>query len=219
MRKLIAAFVAVLMSTFAHELKAQLLSDIEGLPPYKLGVTAGLNISSFSNSASKYTPGFELGMNLMLDGSDLIKNCFARTELKYSMKGAHYSGAKALEYGVVHYSDDISLHYIELPVHVGYAWYVNEDWSIMAETGPYFAFGLWGNVSQYDDAKGKRSTLSVFGDLDGSRFDMGWGVQASAMFLQDYQFHISYDHGFINLGCYQWLQNRNISLGFTYFFE
>lgn len=211
MKKLFAVFVAVLMATFALDLKAQILSDIEGMPPYKLGATVSLNVPTFSNSASQNALGFEVGLNLMLDGSDYVKNCFARTEVKYSMKGAAYSKAGL-------YEDNITLHYLEIPVHVGYAWYVNEDWSIMAETGPYFAFGLWGSLSKYENAKDKTDNYSVFSELNCNRFDLGWGLQASAMYLQDYQFHISYELGFINLG-YQWLQNRNLSVGFTYFFE
>lgn len=233
MRKLFAIIATLVVSSFAFNAKAQ-LSDIEGMPPYKLGITVGMNNTWLSGSSSagtdyylgsnwqietvkyptlKYTAsqGFQAGVNLMVDASPMIPNTFARLEIKYSMKGANWEDKES------NITEKIRTHYIEIPVHYGYAWYINDDLTLMAETGPYFAFGLTGE-DRMTSNKGI-SSPKVFGRLiNGNRFDMGWGAQASVMIAKNYQVHVAYDYGFINLNDH-FLQNRNLSVGFTWFFE
>lgn len=207
MKKFIAIIAALVVTTFAFNAKAQ-FSGIEGMPPYKFGVTAGFNMpwvsGSYGNTSYEKTAGFQLGANLMLDASELLQNTFARVEAKYSMKGAYCE--------VNSVKNHLTLHYLEIPVHYGYAWFINDDVSVMAETGPYVALGL-SSTFKAESAAGKASSNAF-----GSRFDLGWGVQASVMFAKDYQLHVAYDYGFINVSDHL-LQNRNLSIGLTWFFE
>ena len=79
-----------------------------------------------------------------------------------------------------------------------YAWFINDGLTLMAETGPYFAFGLTGK-DRITSNKGIMEP-KVFGRIiNGNRFDLGWGVQVSAMLAKNYQLHVAYDFGFINL--------------------
>jgi len=235
MKKIFAIIATLVVSTFAFSAKAQ-LSDIEGMPPYKLGITVGLNNTNLSGSfeaskvedvngalidqvvktySSKYTiqQGIQVGLNLMVDASPLIPNTFARLETKYSMKGAYSSNS------AINGSSKVVTHYIEIPVHFGYAWYINDYVSVMAETGPYFAVGFSGKQTlKSTDNPNYNHTWGVFDFRNGNRFDCGWGVQASAMFAKNYQLHVAYDYGFINV-TNDFLQNRNLSVGFTWFFE
>lgn len=214
MKKILASIFALFVSLCATQAGAQILSGIEGMPPYKLGVTVGLNVPSFSNSDCSSTMGVQAGLNLMLDGSSILQNTFGRVELKYSMKGAYFENNSPGNY----WEERFTTHYLELPVHLGYAWYVNENLSVMAEGGPYVALGLWGERNS-TFGKGETASDQVFsGKLNCSRFDAGLGVQLGAMILNDYQLHVAYDFGFVNLGSFL-LQNRNLSVGFTYFFE
>lgn len=207
MKKFFAIIAALVVTTFSFNAKAQ-FSGIDGMPPYKFGVTAGFNMpwvsGSVGNSDYEKTAGFQIGANLMLDASDLLPNTFARVETKYSMKGAY------CEVGTV--KNRLTLHYVEIPVHYGYAWFINNDVSVMAETGPYVALGL---SSRYrvESPIGTASSNAF-----GSRFDLGWGVQGSVMFAKDYQVHVAFDYGFINISD-GLLQNRNFSIGLTWFFE
>lgn len=232
MKKLFAIIATLVVSTFAFNAKAQ-LADIEGMPPYKLGITVGLNLPCFSGSSSagsyltpselgfdinsfgtkSYTmkQGFQAGANLMIDASPLIPNTFARVEAKYSMKGSKWEDKQA------NISEDITLHYIEVPIHYGYAWYINDGLTVMAETGPYVAFGIYGR-DRMNDYKGEHFLKAFGGLINGNRFDLGWGAQVSAMFAKNYQLHVAYDYGFINITD-SFLQNRNLSVGFTWFFE
>lgn len=205
MKKFFAIFAALVVTTFAFNAKAQ-FSGIEGMPPYKFGATVGLNMPWVSGQSGDYkvSAGLQVGANLILDASELLPNTFARVEAKYSMKGA-YAEAGAVK-------DYLTLHYLEVPVHYGYAWFINEDVTLMAETGPYVALGL----------SGRNRVPTPLGDVSsnvfGNRFDLGWGVQASVMFAKNYQLHIAYDYGFINISD-DLLQNRNLSIGLTWFFE
>lgn len=230
MKKLFAIFATLMVSTFAFSAKAQ-LSSIEGMPPYKLGVTVGMNASTMSGdfdasvsegydttvktykSGYSMQTGVQVGLNLMVDASPLIPNTFARVETKYSMKGG-YSNNSAIKG-----SSKVVTHYIEIPVHYGYAWYINDDVTIMAETGPYFAVCFSGKETLKSDVNPRLNyTWGIFDIHGGNRFDMGWGLQASAMFAKNYQLSVAYDYGFINVNN-NFLQNRNLSVGFTWFFE
>ena len=232
MKKFFAIIATLVVTTFAFNAKAQ-LSGIEGMPPYKLGITVGYNSSWFSGSSSAgayieptaeyfdiknfpvkdytITSGIQVGANLMVDASPLIPNTFARVETKYSMKGADWEDKSAS------ITEHITLHYIEVPIHYGYAWFINENLTLMAETGPYFAMGFYGR-DRMIDPKGEHFLKTFGGLIDGNRLDIGWGVQASAMISKNYQVHLAYDYGFINIAN-TFLQNRNLSVGFTWFFE
>ena len=224
MKKLFAIIAALTVTAFSFNAKAQ-LSGIEGMPPYKLGITVGMNMSNLSGSfpidsnAEKIirkdyemTGGFQIGANLMVDASPLLPNTFARVETKYSMKGAKWQANSITE--------EITLHYIEIPIHYGYAWYINDNVSLMAETGPYLAVGFSG-VSKQHNSEYHMKDVGVFDSglgYHGNRFDLGWGVQGSAMVAKNFQIHVAYDFGFINV-TNNYLQNRNLSVGLTWFFE
>lgn len=228
MKKIFFAFAAIVMSAFATEANAQILSQFDWMPPYKLGATVGLNVPSFSDSHYSASIGFQTGLNLMVDGSEFMKNTFGRVELKYSMKGGYHYGFFNNEALGTRVMEDayFTSHYLEIPVHAGYAWYINEDYSFMLEAGPYFALGLAGrqrSEGMVVDANGSKRSYSTtepfFGGSNNcTRFDVGLGLQASLMYLKDYQVHVAYDFGFVNLNP-MFQQNRNFSIGVTYFFE
>lgn len=206
----------VLLATLVSTAKAQII-NVEGMPPYKLGITFGLNVPTLSGDDLEYTSGLHAGLNLMLDASDLITNTYGRVELLYSMKGAGTKGDNVR----------ITTHYLEIPVHYGYAWAVNDKVTLMVETGPYFAWGLGGkmrltetgNLADLDPslAGWKIEAYHKFFD-DAKRFDFGWGLHIGAMFWDKFQVTAGYDWGFINT-TNDLLQNRNIAIGLTYFIE
>ena len=215
MKKLFVALVVVLASTMVQKTDAQLL-DFEGMPPYKLGLTVGLNVPTFSASGYDYTVGLNAGVDLMLDASDIFDNTFGRAVVRYSMKGAtgpdpiHLDGLASAP------KTHFTTHYIEIPVHYGYAWYLDSDWTIMGETGPYLALGLGGTARPDDD--NVFESHSFFHSHDASHWDVGWGLQCSLLYDQQWQVHVAYDWGFKNMNdCF--LQNNGLSVGLTLYFE
>lgn len=222
MKKIFLALVALLSSAMIQQADAQIL-DFDGMPPYKLGLTAGFNVPTFSGADYDYTVGVNGGIDLMVDGSDLFDNTFARVELLYSMKGAtgpdgkpqvhiNEDGSKTEIFPKMHYTT----HYIVVPVHYGYAWAIDRDWTVMAETGPYFAVGLGGTARPDEEAIWESN--SFFNHYNASRLDFGWGVQVSALFDQQWQLHVGYDWGFKNMTD-KFLQNNGLNVGLTLYFE
>jgi len=214
MRKLFIALVAVLSSAMVQKANAQML-DFEGMPPYKLGVTAGFTVPTFSGTGYDYTIGLNAGVDLMVDASDIFDNTFGRAVVRYAMKGA--TGPDPDNYNVGgHPKTYFTTHYIEIPIHYGYAWYLDTDWTIMAETGPYVAVGLGGTARPSGESV--FDSHSFFKSHDASRWDIGWGAQASLLFDQQWQLHVAYDWGFKNMNDY-FLQNNGFSVGLTFYFE
>jgi hypothetical protein len=218
MKKLFVALVAVLASAMVQKADAQLL-DFEGMPPYKLGITVGMNVPTFSGGGYDYTLGLNAGVDLMVDASDIFDNTFGRAVVRYSMKGANGPDPQHPDvYNGKNYIPDthFTSHYLEIPVHYGYAWYLDSDWTIMGETGPYFAIGLGGTARPDDETI--LGSHSFFNSHDVSRWDIGWGLQCSLLYDQQWQVHVAYDWGFKNMNDY-FLQNNGLSVGVTLYFE
>lgn len=221
MKKLFLALVAMFSVLSA---KAQIL-DFDGMPPYKLGITAGFNMPSFSGVGYDYTVGVNAGVDLMLDASDLIKDTYARAVVRYSMKGANgndpHSTYVVREDGVgsVIATNDrtyFTTHYIEIPIHYGYSWRIDRDWTVMAETGPYLAVGVGGTARPAEESI--LDSHSFFSKHDASRIDYGWGLQTCLLFDQMWQLHIGYDWGFKNMTPI-FLQNNGLNVGLTLYLD
>ena len=212
MKKILIALAALLTATVAQ---AQLL-NFDGMPPYKLGLTAGLNAPSFSGAAYSYTTGFNAGIDIMLDASDIFDGTFARGVVKYSMMGATGPDHE----NICHYHENgktyFTAHYVQIPIHYGYAWRIDRDWTVMAETGPYLGLGMGGTARPTGEFITGSHTF--FRRHDVSRVDFGWGIQASMLFDQQWQLHVGYDWGFKNMNEI-FLQNTGLNVGLTLYFE
>ena len=221
MKKLLFSALCVLgfwtMSTNAN---AQLLADIEGMPPYKLGVTAGVNVSDFTGTACTAKAGFNIGADLMLDASDLLKNTYLRVNLLLQRKGSVYDWAEAGWVGMELPKDSkIRTWYIEVPLDYGYAHRLNSDWTVFGEMGPYFAVGIGGKYNY--ELKSGDEKISYFGSDklgDPKRFDVGWGFAVGGMLNNQHQIKLGYQFGFIDMSKLM-KQNRNFMINYTYFFE
>ena len=221
MKKLLfSALCALGFWTMSTTANAQLLADIEGMPPYKLGVTAGVNVSDFTGTACTAKAGFNIGADLMLDASDLLKNTYLRVNLLLQRKGSVYDWAEAGWVGMELPKDSkIRTWYIEVPLYYGYAHRLNSDWTVFGEMGPYFAVGIGGKYNY--DLKSGDEKISYFGSDklgDPKRFDVGWGFAVGGMLNNQHQIKLGYQFGFIDMSELM-KQNRNFMINYTYFFE
>lgn len=201
MKKQLLTIAALGISSMAS---AQIL-DIDGMPPYKLGVMAGVNFPTFSGSEYSFTIGTQGGIDLMVDASEIIDDTYFRGQLKYSMKGATLEGV---------FDEYFTTHYIEIPIHYGYSYSLDSDWSILADTGPYLAVGLAGTHRIQDTS----ISDTFFHHYHASRIDYGWGFQLGLLFDQQFLLNLSCDFGFKNMNTV-FLQNNCLSVGLTYFIE
>ncbi len=199
---------------------AQLLADIEGMPPYKLGVTVGVNVSDFTGDACSAMAGFNIGADLMLDASDLLNNTYLRVNLLLQRKGSVYDWHEAgWTGGALPKDSKIRTWYIEVPLDYGYAHRLNSDWTVFGEMGPYFAVGIGGKYNY--DLKSGDEKISYFGSDklgDPKRFDVGWGFAVGGMLNNQHQIKLGYQFGFIDMSKFM-KQNRNFMINYTYFFE
>ena len=228
MRKLfLSVLCAIGLFSFDNYANAQMLSNIEGMPPYKLGVTVGFNASNFSASKFDSKAGFNIGADLMLDASDLIENTFVRVNLLLQRKGSRFNLNKIRDS-----KDTLPLEtkarvlYLEMPLAYGYAYRLNNDWALFGEMGPYFAFGLGGHYHTpaygtplFTDAPSYVPFFSSkFHSQKPGRFDAGWNIAVGGILWNQHQFKMGYEFGFINMND-SFQQNRNFMINYTYFLE
>lgn len=207
---------------------------IENMPPYKIGATAGFNASTFSASDYGFRAAFNVGVDFMVDASALIPNTYARTGLLLQMKGAsfkwddvikHRSPEAQIDYNKLNNDGSACAFYLEIPINYGYVYGYDQDWAFLGETGPYIAIGLGGSISNpnpnTDSYNFYNQKISYGGKeiLSGAnRFDLGWAFAVGAMYQSKHQLKIGYQFGFLNVSD-EFLQNRNLMIGYSYFFE
>ena len=107
-------------------------------------------------------------------------------------------------------------YYLEIPVHVGYKYAVNENFALFGSVGPYLAVGLfrkdklsignaigdWADIEGMESVgglEGKSVSEDIFGDDGFKRFDFGLGLKAGVEFNKKYQVALSYDFGLIDV--------------------
>lgn len=120
----------------------------------------GLNFANVTMSGDA-TPDLKLG--LRLGGAveiSLADGAYLAPGLQYRANG--FSGEGGTE---------ATFHYLSLPVHLGYRLSLTPDWSFSLEGGPYFAYGLGGQIQT---AIGRIDAFGDRGDL--KRFEVGLGM-------------------------------------------
>lgn len=225
-KAILSVFCAFGLLSFSSNANAQLLAGVEGMRPYKLGVTAGINVSTFSGSHIDCKAGYNLGIDFMADASELIENTYVRANLLFQRKGASIDWPMSNVGDGVKFEAKARVGYLEIPLACGYAYRLTDDWTLLGETGPYIAFGLGGHYESDDfmsiDGKKFFDSSISYGDYtlvqSPKRFDFGWGFAVGGMLWSTHQIKLGYQFGLMNLND-SFLQNRNLMINYTYFFE
>ena len=179
---------------------------------FRFGPSVGLNVATMNleqDHSSKI--GFNIGAIAEYNFTD---NFFLASGLKYSMKGVTWE--KVMPNGA-----DLKANpgYLEIPIHGGARYCINDKFNIFAEFGPYFAVGVSGKYKAdgyseyvegfYDEAQG---------DLQGKRFDFGLGFVVGAEY-SNIQLRIGYDLGLIGVfDVSNSAKNRNLFINVGYMF-
>ena len=134
-----------------------------------------------------------------------------------------------------------SANYIEIPIHAGFQYDINDKFRVFGEFGPYFAIGLFGNTESkmdlgardfvdadyidaaiaagYDPELKQDESHSTFDEI--SRFDFGLGFRVGAEFKKKYIVSLGYDFGLLDLNKEKSLittKSRNFWIGLGYRF-
>lgn len=158
----------------------------------KWGVMAGMNVSKYTFTGFDNRVGFHAGVKAELGLSQEASGAYMDFAALLTLKGAKIDGGSIA-------TVKFNPYYLEIPVHVGYKYAVNENFALFGSVGPYLAVGLFGKaklnignaIGDWADIEGMESvgglegksvSEDIFGDDGFKRFDFGLGLKAGVEF-------------------------------------
>lgn len=192
------------------------LGSVNAQDNLRWGVTAGMNVSNLKVSGFDSRIGFHAGAKAELGLPQVTEGAYLDFGALLSLKGAKVDGGSLG-------SIKMNPCYLEIPVHIGYKYAVNDNFTLFANAGPYFGIGLFGKLKTTGTIKNEleslagKSSENIFGDDGFKRFDFGLGLKAGMEFSKKYQLSIGYDFGLTETSD-AGTKNRNlmISLGLMF---
>ncbi|MCR2006929.1 porin family protein [Bacteroides acidifaciens] len=185
----------------------------------KWGVMAGMNVSKYTITGFDSRIGFHAGVKAELGLSQEASGAYMDFAALLTLKGAKIDGGSIA-------SIKFNPYYLEVPVHVGYKYAVNDDFALFGNVGPYIAVGLFGkakakvdgNIADLGELGTNSASEDIFGDDGLKRFDFGLGLKAGVEFSKKYQLAISYDFGLVEVAKDLGMKNRNLMISLGYMF-
>ena len=195
------------------------LASINAQGNLRWGVTVGMNSSNFSITGFDSKVGFHAGVKAEVGLPQFSDGLYLDMGALLTLKGAKVDGGSAA-------TIKFNPYYLEIPVHLGYKYAVNENFAIFGNAGPYVAIGLFGKAKIkgdliddiIDEYGGDDNSTNVFGDDAMKRFDFGLGLKAGVEFNQKFQISIGYDWGLIENIKDSGNKNRNLMISLGFFF-
>lgn len=179
---LVAIFVASALSVNAQE-------------NLRWGIVAGMNVSKMSATGLDSKIGYQVGVRTELGLPQVANGLYLDASVLLSAKGAK------MDFGDLG-NQKIDANYLEIPIHIGYKYAVNNNFSVFGSFGPYFGYGLFGKTKveelDYDDEYELIKTSSkydTFGNDGLKRFDCGLGLNVGVEIKKTYRVVIGYDFG------------------------
>lgn len=162
------------------------------------GIKAGMDVSTFSgfkhNDYAKSTSakiGFTGGITVDVN---LPHNLIILSGLEYVQKGMNLETTDAILITKPYYK----AQYIQLPIHLGYKIKTEEKSNLIFHLGPYFAYGVGGEI-KWRDKNFKMDSKMDFFDKDlFNRFDYGLGIGVN-IDTKNFALNIGYDYGLSNI--------------------
>lgn len=185
----------------------------------KWGVMAGMNVSKYTITGFDSRIGFHAGVKAELGLSQEASGAYMDFAALLTLKGAKIDAGSLASF-------KMNPYYLEVPVHIGYKYAVNDDFALFGSAGPYIAVGLFGKAKAKVDGDlvdlgefgGNSMSEDIFGDDGLKRFDFGLGLKAGVEFSKKYQVAISYDFGLVEVAKDLGMKNRNLMLSLAYMF-
>jgi len=200
---------------FLIAMLAASVASIHAQDNLRWGATLGMNSSNFSITGFDSKIGFHAGVKAEVGLPQFSEGVYLDLGALLTLKGAKIDGGSAA-------SIKFNPYYLEVPVHIGYKYAVNDNFAIFGNAGPYLAVGLFGKAKidgdLIDELEVEGNSVNVFGDDAMKRFDLGIGLKAGLEFNQKYQLSISYDWGMIENIKDSGNKNRNLMISLGCFF-
>lgn len=190
----------------------------------KIGVKAGLNISSLTSNENELDSSDKTGFTagLMAEIS-LAKNFAIQPEVLYSQQGMKFSYSD-IDVVNSHYKSTIELNYLNIPVMLKY--YVVKGLSVQA--GPQIGILLKANNKYQDNFLGYENhesfNLSDYANGIDTSVNFGLGYQFKDKFYADLRYNISYSDIFKDASANTYvinsdMKNRVFQVTIGYFFK
>ena len=178
-----------------------------------------MNVSKYTITGFDSRIGFHAGVKAELGLSQEASGAYMDFAALLTLKGAKVDGGSLA-------SIKFNPYYLEVPVHVGYKYAVNDDFALFGSVGPYIAVGLFGKVkakvdgsiADLEELDTDSASEDIFGNDGLKRFDFGLGLKAGVEFSKKYQFAISYDFGLVEVAKDLGMKNRNLMISLGYMF-
>jgi Outer membrane protein beta-barrel domain len=190
----------------------------------KIGVKAGLNISSLTSNENELEStdktGFTAG--IMADIS-LAKNFSIQPEVVFSQQGMKFSYSD-LDVKNSHYNSTIGLNYLNIPILLKY--FIVKGLSV--QVGPQIGILLKASNKYQDNFLGYENhetfNLSDYANGFDTSVNFGLGYQFKNKFYADLRYNISYSDIFKNASADTYIinsdmKNRVFQITFGYFFK
>ena len=209
MKKILLFFALVAMSVVSINAQDNL----------KWGVMAGMNVSKYTITGFDSRIGFHAGIKAELGLSQEASGAYMDFAALLTLKGAKIDAGSLASF-------KMNPYYLEVLVHIGYKYAVNDDFALFGSAGPYIAVGLFGKAKAKVDGDlvdlgefgGNSASEDIFGDDGFKRFDFGLGLKAGVEFSKKYQVAISYDFGLVEVAKDLGMKNRNLMISLGYMF-
>ncbi len=162
----------------------------------KWEVAAGMNVANLDASGASSRIGFHAGLRTTFGIPSADHGFYVNAAALLSLKGCKAGGFT------------LNPYYLDIPVHAGYKYAINESVAIFGEFGPYFGVGLFGKTDGED----------MFGDEGFKRFDFGLGLRAGLEFNNKIPVSIGYDFGVLDVFDEVSAKTRNLTISIGYKF-
>jgi hypothetical protein len=194
----------------------------------KIGVTAGLNVSSVTGDVEdvKFKAGFKAGV---VADFAITENFSVIPELLFAQRGFKYEGALDEEDISGKATITTTLNYLQLPVNVAYKFDVGYGSKLFIFAGPYLGYGLSTSMKAKGKADGVEVTISIpdeykvnFGSKEGEFKTFDFGLNAGIGYqYEKIFFKLQYNLGLANMSNTKGtsIKNSNIGVSVGYFFN
>lgn len=173
----------------------------------------GMTTSQIRNTAYDGKVGGTAGMRL-----DYVlpkaHGTYLSAGVDWSMRGGKYDviALEPTSLATSEATEFANLHYVEIPIHVGFRYNFSNEVGVYGEVGPYFAVGVGGKKKLSVDADGPQwrtledaNTWGAFkknktvGHTNFQRWDAGLGFRVGAEYNKHYNLMLGCDWGFTDM--------------------
>ena len=184
----------------------------------KFGITAGLNVSSWTDEDCDSHVADNIGVKLEADAEE---GFYYEGSALFTEKGVDYKvKTSILGVDVSSSSNKMDLYYLEVPINLGYKFNISDNFQIAPKGGIYLAAGLFGNDDDDNDPFSDYNSKTDGIIDDCNRFDAGLGIGANFWIARHFEISTGYEFGLVevNKDMSDDSQNCNFYANFAYIF-